>query len=163
LCLGSNLGNFDRPYAEMFLRHVRACIAPGDFLLLGLDLVKPEADLLLAYDDPLGVTAAFNRNLLVRINRELGADFEVSDFAHRAIWNPAASRIEMHLVSALPQTIRVPKANVTLRMRAGEIIWTESSYKYGREEIDALLHEAAFAVVDQWTDAGFALTLARGV
>jgi dimethylhistidine N-methyltransferase len=163
LCLGSNLGNFDRPYAETFLRHIRACVAPGDFLLIGLDLVKPEAELLLAYDDPLGVTAAFNRNLLVRINRELDADFDVSAFSHRAVWNAAASRVEMHLVSARPQTVRVRKANVTLSMGAGETIWTESSYKYRLDEVDTLLRAAGFAVADRWTHANFALTLAKGV
>ena len=87
LFLGSNIGNFDRPGAEEFLRTIRAALQPGDTLLLGADLVKPEADLLLAYDDPLGVTAAFNRNLLVRINRELGGDFDLQAFAHRAVWN----------------------------------------------------------------------------
>jgi uncharacterized SAM-dependent methyltransferase len=150
-------------YDETFLRHIRACVAPGDFLLIGLDLVKPEAELLLAYDDPLGVTAAFNRNLLVRINRELDADFDVSAFSHRAVWNAAASRVEMHLVSARPQTVRVRKANVTLSMGAGETIWTESSYKYRLDEVDTLLRAAGFAVADRWTHANFALTLAKGV
>src|SRR5262245_36212081 len=87
LFLGSNIGNFDPPGADAFLRGVRAALRPGDALLLGADLVKPETDLLLAYDDPLGVTAAFNRNLLVRVNRELGADFAIDRFAHRAVWN----------------------------------------------------------------------------
>ena len=89
LFLGSNIGNFDRPGAEEFLRTIRAALKPGDSLLLGADLVKPEADLLLAYDDPLGVTAAFNRNLLVRINRELGGDFDLDAFGHSAVWNAA--------------------------------------------------------------------------
>ena len=103
LFLGSNIGNFDPPGADAFLRNVRAALAPGDALLLGTDLVKPEAELLLAYDDPLGVTAAFNRNLLVRVNRELGADFDVD--AVRAIARSGTrtqSRIEMHLVSTAP-------------------------------------------------------------
>ena len=105
--LGSNIGNFDPPGADAFLRGVRAALGPGDALLLGTDLVKPEPELLLAYDDPLGVTAAFNRNLLVRVNRELGGDFDVKRFAHRAVWNAAASRVEMHLVSQRRQRVRV--------------------------------------------------------
>ena len=96
LFLGSNIGNFDRPGAEAFLGGIRSALRPGDALLIGADLVKPEAELLLAYDDPLGVTAAFNRNLLVRINRELGADFRVADFAHRAVWN-ARENVEIEL------------------------------------------------------------------
>ena len=99
LLLGSNIGNFDMPAAHEFLRAIRGALAPGDALLLGADLVKPERDLQLAYDDPLGVTAAFNRNLLVRINRELGGTFDLDAFAHVAVWNPAHSRIEMHLES----------------------------------------------------------------
>src|ERR1700704_1815239 len=99
LFLGSNIGNFDRPGADEFLGRIRAALEPGDDLLLGADLVKPESELLLAYDDPLGVTAAFNRNLLVRINRELGGNFDVDAFGHRAVWNRRESRVEMHLVS----------------------------------------------------------------
>ena len=89
LLLGSNIGNFDMPAAHDFLCAIRGALAPGDALLLGADLVKPERDLQLAYDDPLGVTAAFNRNLLVRINRELGGTFDLDAFAHVAVWNPA--------------------------------------------------------------------------
>src|SRR3954470_8294158 len=110
LLLGSNIGNFDTPAADEFLREIRSALAPGDFLLLGVDLVKPERDLLLAYDDPLGVTAAFNRNLLVRINRELAGDFDLDAFAHRAVWNADHSRVEMHLVSRRRQRVRVPAA-----------------------------------------------------
>ena len=97
--LGSNLGNFDPPGAAAFLGLIRAALQPNDYLLLGVDLVKPERDLLLAYDDPLGLTAAFNKNLLLRLNTELDADFELDRFAHRAVWNREASRVEMHLVS----------------------------------------------------------------
>ena len=107
LFLGSNIGNFDRPGAEEFLRGVRAGLRRGDALLMGADLVKPEPQLLLAYDDPLGVTAAFNRNLLVRINRELGGNFDVGQFDHRAVWAPEASRVEMHLVSRIAQRVRI--------------------------------------------------------
>ena len=97
--LGSNIGNFDPLAADALLGAIREPLARGALLLLGADLVKPEQDLLLAYDDPLGVTAAFNRNLLVRVNRELGADFDIAAFAHRAIWNVREQRVEMHLVS----------------------------------------------------------------
>ena len=163
LFLGSNIGNFDRPGAEAFLRGIRAALAPGDDLLVGADLVKPEAELLLAYDDPLGVTAAFNRNLLVRINRELGGDFDVEAFAHRAVWNRDESRVEMHLVSRRRQRARVTAARVDLTMNEGETIWTESSYKYEPDELSMLLEGAGFRPVERWLAAGerFLLTLAR--
>jgi L-histidine N-alpha-methyltransferase len=161
LFLGSNIGNFDPPGADAFLRTLRATCEPGDCLLMGADLVKPEPDLLLAYNDPLGVTAAFNRNLLVRANRELGADFDVAGFAHRSDWNPDESRIEMHLVSIRRQRVRVPASQLDITFEAGETIWTESSYKYRPDDIVATLNRAAFGVVDQWTEEGFALTLAQ--
>jgi dimethylhistidine N-methyltransferase len=162
LFLGSNIGNFDRPDSEMFLRNVRAVLAPGDGFLLGADLVKAEPELLEAYDDPLGVTGAFNRNLLVRLNRELGADFDLARFAHRAVWNPIASRVEMHLVSLARQRVRIPRAQVDLALEDGETIWTESSYKYEPEDVVARLAEAGFSPISQWRDdeARFALTLA---
>jgi dimethylhistidine N-methyltransferase len=163
LFLGSNIGNFDRPGADEFLLGVRAALSAGDMLLIGADLVKPEAELLLAYDDPLGVTAAFNRNLLVRINRELGADFAIGAFGHRALWNAAESRVEMHLVSARAQRVRIPGASLDVAFEAGETIWTESSYKYRPGEIVEMLGRAGLRHVDQWIDqdAGFALTLAE--
>jgi L-histidine N-alpha-methyltransferase len=161
LFLGSNLGNFDPPGADAFLLGVRASLASGDTLLIGADLVKPAADLLLAYDDPLGVTAAFNRNLLVRINRELGADFDISAFGHRALWNAAQSRVEMHLVAARAQHVRIPGASLEVAFEAGETIWTESSYKYRPEQVVQMLERAGFTRVAQWIDEadGFALTL----
>ena len=161
LFLGSNIGNFDPPAAEDFLRQIRAALRPGDFLLLGADLVKPVEELELAYDDPLGVTAAFNRNLLARMNAELGADFDLEGFAHRAVWNPTASRIEMHLVSRRAQTVRIPEAGVTVRFRAGEWIWTESSYKYDSPGARRMGEAAGFATRTQWIEpeARFALTL----
>jgi len=159
--LGSNIGNFDRPAADEFLREIRACLRPGDALLLGADLVKPEADLLLAYDDPLGLTAAFNKNLLVRMNIELLADFDLSAFAHRAVWNPVERRVEMRLVSLRRQTVRIPRADCEVSFRAGEWIWTESSYKYDPAEIAAMGADAGFRLHEQWIepDARFALTL----
>jgi L-histidine N-alpha-methyltransferase len=161
LFLGSNIGNFDPPGADEFLRGLFASLAAGDSLLVGTDLVKPERDLLLAYDDPLGVTAAFNRNLLVRINRELGGDFDVTAFGHHALWNAAESRVEMHLVAARPQLVRIPGASLEVAFQEGETIWTESSYKYRPDEVIRMLERAGFQPVEQWLDEadGFALTL----
>jgi dimethylhistidine N-methyltransferase len=163
LFLGSNISNFDPPADEAFLREIRAALGPGDRLLLGADLTKPEAVLQLAYDDPLGVTAAFNRNLLIRVNRELEADFDLETFAHRASWNPAASRVEMHLVSQRRQFVRIAAAGLALRLEEAETIWTESSYKYEPAALAELLQGAGFATAGQWIDEAdrFALTLLR--
>jgi dimethylhistidine N-methyltransferase len=152
LFLGSNIGNFDPPGAGAFLRTIRGVLQPGDALLIGADLKKEAAAMLLAYDDPLGVTAAFNRNLLVRLNRDLGANFELSTFAHRAVWNDAASRMEMHLVSQIRQSVAVPASGVSLTLDAGEFIWTESSYKYEVESFEATLRAASFSPRDRWID-----------
>jgi L-histidine Nalpha-methyltransferase len=159
--LGSNIGNFDPPGTDAFLATVRAALRPGDALLLGTDLVKPEVQLLLAYDDPLGVTAAFNRNLLVRVNRELGGDFDVNQFGHRAIWNAQESRVEMHLVSLAGQRVRVQAAEIDIVFEANEPIWTESSYKYRIQDVGAMLERSAFRVNGQWVENNFALTLAE--
>jgi dimethylhistidine N-methyltransferase len=161
LFLGSNIGNFDPPGADAFLRSVRGRLATGDCLLLGTDLVRDERDLLLAYDDPLGVTAAFNRNLLVRANRDLGADFDVAGFDHRAVWNTAASRIEMHLVSTRRQRVRVPASRLDITFAAGEAIWTESSYKYRRDDVVQMLERSGFGAVGQWAEDHFRLSLAE--
>jgi dimethylhistidine N-methyltransferase len=161
LFLGSNIGNFDPAGAERFLQRVHDSLRPGDGLLLGADLVKSEQALMLAYDDPLGVTAAFNLNLLARINRELDGNIDLAAFRHQAVWNTAASRIEMHLVSTRPQKIRIRRAQVEVTLREGESIWTESSYKYEPDGVAALLARCGFDVHAQWTDeARFALTLA---
>lgn len=163
--LGSNLGNFDPPGRDAFLGAVRSSLGRGDALLLGVDLVKPAADLLLAYDDPIGVTASFNLNLLARINHELEGDFDLRSFSHRAIWNGEHSRIEMHLHSVRAQRITVRAAELEFAMREGETIWTESSYKYRPAEIVATLQRSRFGIRAQWIDAGdrFALTLAEAV
>jgi dimethylhistidine N-methyltransferase len=161
LFLGSNIGNFDPPASQEFLAEIRGALRPGDALLLGADLVKPVGELLLAYDDPLGVTAAFNKNVLVRINRELDANFDLKAFEHRAVWNPVERRVEMHLVSVRPQTVSIPRAGVDVEFDDGESIWTESSYKYEPAEIMELVSEAGFRSHAQWVepDARFALTL----
>jgi L-histidine N-alpha-methyltransferase len=132
---------------------------------MGADLVKPERELLLAYDDPLGVTSAFNRNLLVRINRELGGDFDVHGFRHLAVWNAGQSRIEMHLVSRRRQRVRVRAASLEFEIAEGESIWTESSYKYQPDAVVRMLERAGFRLTEQWIDHddGFALTLVEAV
>ena len=159
--LGSNIGNFDPPGAAVFLRLIRAALRPGDGLLLGADLVKPERDLLLAYDDPLGLTAAFNKNLLLRLNTELQGNFGLDRFDHRAVWNGLASRVEMHLVSRVAQDVRIEQAGLRFRLEEGEAIWTESSYKFEAEGLGPLVEPAGFVQRQQWVDerAGFALTL----
>ena len=161
LFLGSNIGNFDPPASHEFLTEIRAALRPGDALLMGADLVKPEKDLLLAYDDPLGITAAFNKNLLARANSELQADFDLAAFDHLALWNPEHCRVEMHLVSRSEQEVSIPRADFVARFSRGERIWTESSYKYTPERVHAMGAAAGFRALEQWVDAsaGFALTL----
>ncbi len=135
LFLGSTIGNFDRPAGVKFLGAVRSILQPGDSLLLGADLEKPSAQLLGAYDDELGVTAAFNLNLLARTNRELGADFDLREFAHLAKINHDVRSVEMHLQSKRRQIVSIPAAEVVVEFHEGETIWTESSHKYSAEEI----------------------------
>lgn len=161
LFLGSNIGNFDPPAARRLLSEIRAALRPGDGLLLGADLVRAEADLLLAYADPLGVTAAFNKNVLLRMNAELGADFDLTAWDHRAAWNADAARIEMHLVSRARQRVRVPAAEVDVEFAPGETIWTESSYKYTPASIAALGRDVGLRSAAQWIDpeAHFSTTL----
>lgn len=161
LFLGSNIGNFDPPDARALLRAMGEATGPGGAVLLGADLVKPERELRLAYDDPLQVTAAFNRNLLVRMNRELGANFPIDRFRHEAAWSDEASRVEMRLVATDAVDIAIPAAGVTTRVEPGEWIWTESSYKYTPEGIRALAESAGLGITHQWidADAGFALSL----
>jgi L-histidine Nalpha-methyltransferase len=163
--LGSNIGNFDPPGAAAFVGLIRAALRPRDYLLLGADLVKPEHELLLAYDDPLGVTAAFNKNLLLRMNMELDGDFAIDRFDHRAVWNRDASRVEMHLVSRVAQDVHVARAGLRFRLEPGETIWTESSYKFEPEGIRQLCEPAGFVRRHQWVDEGvrFALTLFEAV
>ncbi|OFW17164.1 MAG: dimethylhistidine N-methyltransferase [Acidobacteria bacterium RIFCSPLOWO2_02_FULL_67_21] len=166
LFLGSNIGNFDPPAGAAFLHLVRRALGPSDALLLGVDLVKPHDDLMLAYDDPLGVTAAFNKNLLQRLNSEIGATFDLDEFEHLVHWNAGASRIEMHLVSRRRQDVRVPGVTgpLAFTLEPGESIWTESSYKYEPDAVRTLVESAGFDLRARWIDdeARFLLALCEG-
>lgn len=161
LFLGSTIGNFDRPAGESFLRSVRDALREGDALLLATDLEKPIQQLLLAYDDPSGVTAAFNKNLLSRINRELDADFDLSRFEHSVRWDESERRIEMHLRSTCWQRVTIRKAGFRFYLREGETIWTESSHKYNPAEVVAMGERTDFRCAGQWCDSEwpFAQTL----
>jgi L-histidine N-alpha-methyltransferase len=152
LFLGSTIGNFDRMAGLKFLNQVRRILQPGDSLLLGTDLEKPAAQLLAAYDDELGVTAAFNLNLLARINRELGGDFELAHFEHVAKINHHTRSVEMHLRSRRRQTINVAAAEISVEFMEGETIWTESSHKYSPQEVFRMARNAGFRCDVQWID-----------
>jgi len=152
LFLGSTIGNFDRPAGLDFLRQIRKSLRPGDGLLLGTDLLKPIPQLLAAYDDSLGVTAAFNLNLLARINRELEADFVLDQFEHLALFNSHARSVEMHLRSKCAQTVTVGAAGFSVRFQEGETIWTESSHKYAKDEIFEMAKDTGFRCDAQWID-----------
>lgn len=152
LFLGSTIGNFDRPAGIKFLSDVRCILQSGDSLLLGTDLEKSSMDLIRAYDDELGVTAAFNLNLLARANRELGADFDLTQFAHLARINEEARSVEMHLESRRRQIVNIPAAEVSVEFQEGETIWTESSHKYALGEIYEMARAAGFRCEVQWVD-----------
>ena len=147
---GSTIGNFTPPEAQRFLGRMARVAGPGGAILIGVDLRKDRAVLELAYDDALGVTAAFNKNLLVRINRELGGDFDPARFRHLARWNAGDGRVEMHLVSEVEQRVRV--AGSRIRVAAGETIHTENSYKYDLVQFSVLAAQAGLAVRCVWTD-----------
>jgi dimethylhistidine N-methyltransferase len=161
LFLGSTIGNFEPDAALEFLRALRSEMCPGDGLLLGTDLVKAVDRLLAAYDDPGHVTAAFNLNLLARINRELDADFNLRQFHHEARYHPEAQRIEMHLRSRAQQTVRIGKAALAVEFAAGETILTEVCHKFRADQIGALARSAGFRLEGQWLDEewGFAESL----
>jgi L-histidine Nalpha-methyltransferase len=152
LYIGSSIGNFDPPEAAELLSGVRSGLKSGDRFLLGVDLVKDEPTLLAAYDDAAGVTADFNLNLLARLNRELGANFDPETFGHRAIWNAPESRIEMHLESRIAQQVLLNGLDLTVEFAAGETIHTENSYKYRPGHVETMLSAAGFAPVESWTD-----------
>ncbi len=161
LFLGSTIGNFEPPAALQFLKKIRSMLELGDFLLLGTDLMKPVQILRDAYDDSLGVTAAFNLNLLARVNRELGGHFILSQFEHQARFNEAARSIEMHIVSKQAQAVSIDAMEITVAFRKGETIWTESSHKYRVAEVAKMAAESGFECAAQWIDQewGFAENL----
>jgi len=146
----STIGNFDPIPARLFLEHVAEVCRPGGGLLIGVDLKKDPDVLHHAYNDGQGVSAAFNLNLLERINRELNSDFQLDCFQHYAFYNPGESRIELHLVSLKDQTVHLD--NVAINFARGESIWTESSYKYNLDEFGQMAVAAGFKVVCVWTD-----------
>lgn len=159
---GSTIGNFEPEDACELLANFREVAGPGGALLVGVDLRKDPAVLERAYDDAAGVTAEFNLNLLVRLNRDLGSDFDIGAFGHRAVWNDGASRIEMHLVSRVSQTVAI--CGETIAFEAGESIHTESSNKYSLERFAALAGDAGLTVERVWVDpdALFSVQLLSG-
>lgn len=152
LFLGSNIGNFDREGAEQFLRGLRGVLRDGDSLLLGADLKKDRATLEAAYDDALGVTAAFNLNQLVRLNREFGADFKLRAFRHVALYNEEQGRIEIYIESKLAQVVQLPGLDMDITFAEGERIHTENSNKYDPAALDALAASTGFSCARRWTD-----------
>jgi dimethylhistidine N-methyltransferase len=156
LYIGSSIGNYEPREAGELLANIRGSLSPGDALLLGIDMApsasKPEATLLAAYNDAQGVTARFNLNILTRINRELGADFDLSAFRHRATWNPAHSRIEMHVESLREQVIRIADLDIAVHFERGETIHTENSYKFSDEMLSNILADGGFLLEHTWSD-----------
>lgn len=160
--IGSSIGNFSPEEARTILRNLRSELRAGDALLLGTDMVKDDETLVRAYDDRAGITAAFNLNILRRLNRELGANFDIGLFRHRARWNRVESRMEMHLESTCDQHVWIPAAQLGVQFAASETIHTENSYKFTRDTLGALLDVTGFAIERTWTDPleWYALTLA---
>lgn len=163
LYLGSSIGNFDWNEAVAMLKSVRDQLSPGDTLLLGTDMVKAPEILVPAYDDARGITPQFNKNILVRLNRELGGDFDLNSFRHVAEWNPRGSRMEIYLESERDQTVTLAHLNLTVRFNAGERIHTENSYKYTLAMIEQMLCVSGFRLEKTWFDRQkwFGLNLAR--
>lgn len=163
LFLGSSIGNYDRQDSLCLLRSIRRELSSKDWLLLGVDLVKPEDQLIQAYNDPQGVTACFNLNLLARINWELGGNFNLSNFHHRAVWNVHEQAVEMKLVSSLDQSVWIDELAHSFHFHADEAILTERSYKYRCEEIGASCAKAGYFLETQWVDehAQFSCNLLR--
>ena len=152
LFIGSSIGNFEPLAAGLFLKQVRASMNPGDALLLGTDMRKSPKILIPAYDDSRGVTAAFNKNLLARMNRELGADFDVDSFAHRVVWNERLSRIEMHLQSVREQTVELRALARSVHFAKGETIHTENSYKFTMPMVEAIAGNGGLQIEQTWAD-----------
>jgi L-histidine Nalpha-methyltransferase len=153
LFLGSTIGNLEPDDAVAMLTDLRSALSPGDALFLGADLRKPSSILEPAYDDPLGVTAAFNLNLLARINRELGGHFDLATFRHRAFYDETLGRIEMHLVSRRAQVVRIDALDLEIAFAEGETIHTESSYKHDDATLAALAKASGFTIETKWTDS----------
>jgi uncharacterized SAM-dependent methyltransferase len=164
LFLGSTLGNFEPDRAEEFVSEIRQLLHPGDVFYLSTDLQKEIPRMIRAYADPAGVTAAFNLNLLARINRELDGKFDLARFQHEARYDTRNNRIEMHLRSTIDQSVPIGDA-FTVRLRRGETIWTESSYKFRAEDIVDLARRTGFECEVQWVDQEwpFAQSLLRAV
>jgi len=162
LYIGTSIGNFSPEEARLILRNLGTQLRIGDALLLGTDMVKDEPTVLAAYDDRKGITAAFNLNILHRLNRELGANFDPACFRHRALWNSVESRIEMHLESVQEQGISIEHANLDLHFMQGETIHTENSYKFTDRSIRSLLRDVGFEIREAWKDCRgwYSLTLA---
>jgi L-histidine N-alpha-methyltransferase len=152
LFLGSSIGNLDRELIPDFFRDLRSYLLPGDFFLVGADLVKDIDMMIAAYDDPTGVTAAFNLNVLGRMNRELQANFDLRAFAHEVRWNSEERRIEMHLLSCRDQDVFVGALDARYHFDAGETIWTESSHKFTEEELNQFAQQGGFSTVATWVD-----------
>jgi L-histidine Nalpha-methyltransferase len=163
LYIGTSIGNFSPEEARLILRDLGVQLQTGDALLLGTDMVKDEPSLLAAYDDSDGITAAFNLNILHRLNRELGADFDAACFRHRVLWNSIESRIEMHLESTQEQDVSIEHADLDLQFMPRETIHTENSYKFTDQGIRTLLKEVGFEIRGAWKDSRgwYTLTLAR--
>jgi len=163
LYIGSSIGNFEPSQAVGILRRIRRSLRAGDALLLGTDFAKSLKVLLPAYNDAQGVTAAFNKNILARLNRELDADFNVDAFQHLAIWNKPCSRMEMHLESVCAQQAFLPMLDMDVTFAAGERIHTENSYKYTMEMVETILRESGFKLETTWQDRQkwFGVHLAR--
>jgi len=162
LYIGTSIGNFSREVARLILQNLSVQVQTGDALLLGTDMVKDEPTLLAAYDDSEGITAAFNLNILHRLNRELGANFDAASFRHRALWNSTESRIEMHLECTEEQDVSIEHADLDLHFLQGETIHTENSYKFTDEGIQSLLRDVGFEIRGAWKDrrSWYTVTLA---
>jgi uncharacterized SAM-dependent methyltransferase len=162
LYIGGSIGNFSPNESRLILRNLRDQLQPGDTLLLGTDMVKDEPTLLAAYDDRDGVTAAFNLNILHRLNRELGANFDTACFRHRVLWNSTESRIEMHLETTQELDVSIEDADLDLQLMPHETIHTENSYKFTDQGIQRLLNDAGFDTEEAWKDSRgwYTLTLA---
>jgi L-histidine N-alpha-methyltransferase len=163
LYIGSSIGNFEPPHSIRLLRRIRQTLRSGDALLLGADFAKSSRILLPAYDDAQGVTAAFNKNILARLNRELEADFVVDAFQHIALWNRRCSRMEIYLESTTAQSVFLPAIDLDVSFQRGERIHTENSYKYTDGMIESILHESGFTLEHSWCDRKkwFGVHLAR--